>query len=62
MSNALTIITLLLQNATQLQQYAGTLHKAIAEGRDVTPEEVAAARASLLQRLSDLQALINSQN
>ena len=60
MSNALTLITLLLQNMTQLQQFAGTLRTAIAEGRDVTPEEIAAARASLEGHLGDLQTLINT--
>jgi hypothetical protein len=60
MSNALTLVTLLLQNATQLQAFGVTLQKAIAEGRDVTPDELAAARASLQGHLNELQAVINS--
>ena len=60
MSNALILVNLLLQNMTQLQQFAGTLHKAIAEGRDVTKEELLAAGASVESRLGDLQTFINS--
>lgn len=61
MGNALALIGLLLQNATQLQSYAGTLHKAIAEGRDVSPEELATAKASLQSHLDGLQALIDAK-
>jgi hypothetical protein len=60
MSNALTLVTLLLQNATQLQAFGVTLQKAISEGRDVTPEELAAARASLQGHLNELQAVIDA--
>jgi hypothetical protein len=60
MNNALTIVTLLLQNAQQLQAYGTVLHKALSEGRDVTDEEKAAARSSLQGPLNQLQAAINS--
>jgi hypothetical protein len=60
MNNALAIITLLLQNAQQLQAYGAVLHKALAEGRDVTDEEKARARASLQGHLNELQATINA--
>jgi len=60
MSNALILVNLLLQNMTQLQQFAGTLHKAIAEGRDVTKEELLAAGGSVEGRLGELQTFINS--
>jgi hypothetical protein len=60
MSNALILVNLLLQNMTQLQQFAGTLQKAIAEGRDVTKVELLSAGASVEGRLGDLQAFINS--
>lgn len=59
MGNALTLIGLLLQNATQLQGYAGTLGKAISEGRDVSDAELAAARGALQAHIDELQALIN---
>ena len=60
MNNAVTLITLLLQNLTQLQSFAGTLQKAIAEGRDVTPEELGAARAALQSHIETLQQQIDS--
>lgn len=60
MSNALAIITLLLQNAQQIQAYGSVVQKALAEGRDVTDEEKAAARAALQGHLDDLQATINA--
>jgi len=40
MNNALLITQLLLQAATQVQQYGGLLAKAHAEGRDVTDAEI----------------------
>lgn len=46
MGNAAILINASLQALMQLQQYQTTLAKAAAEGRDVTDEEVAAARAS----------------
>lgn len=60
MNNALAIITLLLQNAQQLQSYGNVLHKALSEGRDVTDEEKASARNELQGHLDDLQAAINA--
>jgi len=39
-SNALLITQLLLQAATQVQQFGGLLAKAQSENRDVTTEEV----------------------
>jgi hypothetical protein len=59
-NNALTIISLLLQNAQQLQTYGAVLQKALAEGRDVTDEEKASARASLQGHLDGLQSAINT--
>lgn len=61
MGNALTLVTLLLQNASQLQSFAGTLHKAIAEGRDVTDAELALASSALQGHLDQLQAAINAR-
>lgn len=60
MQNALLLLQLVLQNTTQLQGYAGTLQKAISEGRDVTPDELAAARSVLQTHLDALQALIDA--
>jgi hypothetical protein len=40
MGNALIITQLLLQAATQVQQYGAVLAKAQSEGRDVTDEEL----------------------
>jgi len=59
MNNALAIVTLLLQNAQQLQTYGGVLHKALSEGRDVTDEEKATARASLQGHLDALQSFLD---
>jgi len=59
-NNALSIITLLLQNAQQIQAYGSVVQKALAEGRDVTPEEKAAARASLQGHLDNLQSTIDA--
>lgn len=55
MGNALTLITLVLQSATQLQSYGATLQKAIAEGRDVTDAEKATALGELNAHLQVLQ-------
>lgn len=46
MGNAALLINASLQALLQLQQYQTTLAKANAEGRDVTDEEVAAAKTS----------------
>jgi hypothetical protein len=42
MGNALLLTQLLLQAATQVQQFGGLLAKAHAEGRDVTDDELSA--------------------
>lgn len=60
MNNALTIITLLLQNAEQIKAYGAVMQKALSEGRDVTDAEKATARASVQGHLNDLQAAINA--
>lgn len=60
MNNALAIITLLLQNAQQIQAYGDVVRKALVEGRDVTDEEKAAARAALQGHLNDLQGAIDA--
>ena len=60
MNNALAIITLLLQNAQQIQSYGAVVQRALSEGRDVTDEEKANARASLQGHLDALQASINA--
>lgn len=60
MNNALAIITLLLQNAQQIQTYGSVVQKALSEGRDVTDAEKAAARGSLQGHLNDLQSAINA--
>jgi hypothetical protein len=62
MNNAATLLALLLQNLTQLQSFAGTVQKALAEGRDVTSDELAQARASLQGRLDALQQQIDSMS
>lgn len=60
MNNALALITLLLQNAQQMQTYATVVQRALSEGRDVTDEEKATARTSLQGHLDSLQAAINA--
>lgn len=45
MGNAALLINASLQALLQIQQYQATLAKAAAEGRDVTDEEVAEAKA-----------------
>jgi ABC-type transporter Mla subunit MlaD len=60
MNNAVTLLALVIQNLSQLQAFAGTLNKAISEGRDVTPDELAAASSALSARLDALQKQIDS--
>lgn len=60
MGNLLALVQLGLQGLTQLQSYQLTMQKAIAEGRDVSPEELVAARTALQAHLDGLQALIDS--
>lgn len=60
MGNLLALSQLALQGLTQLQNYQMTMQRAIGEGRDVSPEELAAARAALQSHLDGLQALINA--
>jgi hypothetical protein len=54
MSNAAMLIGLALQALTQAQQYQLAIAKANAEGRDVTDEEVAAAKAAALAAIDAL--------
>ena len=54
MGNAALLINASLQLLTQLQQYQATLAKAAAEGRDVTDEEVAAAKAEAMAAIDAL--------
>lgn len=54
MGNAAILIQASLQALMQLQQYQTTLAKANAEGRDVTDEEVAAAKASAVAAIDAL--------
>lgn len=54
MGNAAILIQASLQALLQLQQYQTTLAKAAAEGRDVTDEEVAAAKASAVAAIDAL--------
>lgn len=53
-SNAALLIAASLQALQQMQQYQLTLAKAQAEGRDVTDEEVAAAKASAMASIEAL--------
>jgi hypothetical protein len=55
MGNAAALIGLALQALTQAQQYQLTVAKAQAEGRDVTDEEVAAAKAAALAAITALE-------
>lgn len=54
--NASTLITLALQASIQAQTYQAAVLKAAAEGRDVTDEEVAAAKADAMQAIATLEA------
>jgi hypothetical protein len=51
-----------LQGLAQVQSYQQTVQRAISEGRDVSTEELATARAGLQAHLDGLQALINASN
>lgn len=53
-SNAALLINASLQALMQIQQYQSTLAKAQAEGRDVTDEEVAAAKAAAMAAIDAL--------
>lgn len=61
MGNAVTLLALVIQNLSQLQSFAGTLHKAIAEGRDITPAELAQATEALQGHLDVLQRQIDGR-
>lgn len=61
MGNLLALSQLALQGLTQLQNYQMTMQRALAEGRDVSTEELAVAKASLQSHLDGLQALIDSR-
>ena len=55
MSNAATLVGLSLQLLTQLQPYQLALAKAQADGRAVTDEELAAAKAAALDAINKLE-------
>lgn len=57
MSNAAILIQLGLEAALQLQQYQLALAKANAENRDVTDDELAAARAKAAAKIDQLEQL-----
>lgn len=59
-TNILTMIQMGLQGLSQIQGYQFTMQKALAEGRDVSPEELAAARSALQTHLDALQSLIDA--
>lgn len=54
--NAAALVGLSLQLLTQLQTYQLAIAKAQAEGRDVTDEELAAAKAEALAAINRLAA------
>jgi len=56
MSNAAALVGLSLQLLTQLQTYQLAIAKAQAEGRDVTDEELAAAKAEAMAAIDRLAA------
>lgn len=58
MNNALLLTQLLLQAATQVQQFGALLAKAHAEGRDVTDDELNALVAADDAAKARLDALI----
>ena len=58
MSNALLLTQLLLQAATQVQQFGALLAKAHAEGRDVSEDELNALAAADDVAKARLDALI----
>ena len=53
--NAAALVGLSLQLLTQLQTYQLAIAKAQAEGRDVTDEELAAAKAAALDAINKLE-------
>lgn len=55
MSNAAALVGLSLQLLTQLQTYQLAIAKAQAENRDVTDEELAAAKAAALDAINKLE-------
>lgn len=55
-TNAVALIGLALQAMQQAQAYQMAVMKANAEGRDVTDEEVAAAKADATQAIASLEA------
>lgn len=57
MTNAAILIQLGLEAALQLQQYQLALAKANAENRDVTDDELAAARAKAAAKIDQLEQL-----
>lgn len=61
-SNALLVTQLLLQAATQVQQFGSLLAKAQAEGRDVTDAEIDQYVGRDDASRVRLQALIDSRN
>lgn len=54
-TNAAILIDLALKAALQIQQYQLALVKANAEGRDVTDDEVAAARQAAVTAVDNLE-------
>lgn len=56
MSNAAALVGLSLQLLTQLQTYQLAIAKAQAEGRDVTDEELAAAKVEAMAAIDRLAA------
>jgi hypothetical protein len=61
MENAGTLLALVLQGLTQMQTYAGTVQKALAEGRDVSLDELKQASGGLQAHLDSFQAKINAK-
>lgn len=55
MNNASTLIALSLQALLQVQQYQTILARAAAEGRDVSDDEVAKAKASAKAAIDALE-------
>ena len=53
--NAAALVGLSLQLLTQVQTYQLAIAKAQAEGRDVTDEELAAAKAAALNAINKLE-------
>lgn len=55
MSNTAILVDLALQAAIQIQHYQLAIAKAQAEGRDVTDEEAAQARAAAVAAVDNLE-------